>query len=128
MMKFCNILSQSVRDITRKETSNWMLTLLMPSSCSCISSARPTIYCTLLKKKRYYKFRYTMNILALISLENHNKKHKNYCPMQINSHWHIEQHTLHVQVRIKLHKKTHAGTTAIRGVTFCEYKRPFTRS
>jgi hypothetical protein len=54
-----------------------------------------------------------MNILVLFSLSNYNKKHKHYCLMHNNSHWNTEQHILAVQVRIKLHKVSHAGTRAI---------------
>jgi len=52
MMKFCIIFSQEECKITGKEKRNCILTLWMPSSCSCIRSARPTIYSALFKKKK----------------------------------------------------------------------------
>jgi hypothetical protein len=64
-------------------------------------------------------------------VSNHNKKKKIIVPCtsianekQNSTHY---NHTLHVWVRIKLNKASHAGTTAISGVTFHEHKRPFTR-
>jgi hypothetical protein len=71
LMKFCNILSKGECTITGKEKRNCILTLWMPSSCSCIRSARPTTYSALFnlkKKKKTRKFRYITNILALFSL------------------------------------------------------------
>ena len=76
IMMFCNILSQGEHKITGKEKRNCILTLLMPSSCSCIRSARPTIYIALY----IYKFRYITNILALFSLSTTIKSIKFIAP------------------------------------------------